>query len=447
GVLIYLPETVDAVSLGALKNQTVEVRGIISHFQGTKKRYRFTTDDGASVLVIGDFPPQGGVSYYLRARVVEDAGKLALSEIAKQLEPFGTRKTPRGVIDDPNAPLIIGGSLLILAAIGTLGAMTMRNKAAEQKAALEKQLASAQAAAQAAQQNIKPPVRGGNGVHKDTVPAPGVRPPDIGTIASSGTIRVESGPNAPMTKALLDGETRVGRKKEERCWVLLDKDAAVSSHHGSIIMTKDRRLIYEDKSSNGSTVDGQFVQRAQREIKSGSTIKIGASTLVVELSAPPAPPSYNVPAVDAAPANASAMGAESAARNSPTVNIQMPAAPVASASSSASSAFNAAPPTSVGFGAEFEVVEGPEKGRRFPITKAVTTIGREERDILLTDITVSRRHATLTVREGKFILSDDSSAHGTRLNGNHLPTEGGQLHNGDRVIFGNKTQVVFHCIG
>ena len=484
--LIYLPETVALSRLSKLPNQTIEVRGIISSFQGIKQRYSFATDDGASILVIGDFPSQGGVTYYLRARVVEDNGKIALSEIDKQLEPFGTPAKSESLLDNPNAPLIAGGGLLILVALGTLGILSMKGKAAERERVLQQQMEEERRRAEAAAKPLKAPkpvgAAGGTGAAGGpggTVVASGAN--RAHTVASRGTIRIESGPHAGMTFPLVDGETRIGRKAEERCTVLLDKDVAVSSHHANLITTRDGRLVFEDKSSNGSVVDGQFIQRSQRDINSGSKIQIGASTLAVELFAPLAQPAAapaatpattpapngGAPALNGsapggkrdsptviAPAPAVSGAAPGGKRDAPTVAVKtddvqsaLNADPLAKASAASSAAPARAAATAVGYGAEFEVTSGPESGKRIAITKATVTLGREDRDILLSDASVSRAHATFAVRDGHYYLADDNSAHGTKVNGEKLGAQGRELHNGDEIALGNKTVLKFHCIG
>ena len=474
--LIYLPETVALSRLSKLPNQTIEVRGIISSFEGIKQRYYFTTDDGERIRVIGVFPSQGGVTYYLRARVVEDSGKIALAEVEKQLEPFGTPAKSESLLDNPNAPLIAGGGLLILVALGTLGILSMKGKAAERERVLQQQMEEERRRAEAAAKPLKAPKpMGAAGGPGGTVVAGGAN--RAHTVASRGTIRIESGPHAGMTFPLVDGETRIGRKAEERCTVLLDKDVAVSSHHANLITTRDGRLVFEDKSSNGSVVDGQFIQRSQRDINSGSKIQIGASTLAVELFAPLAQPAVAPAATPApnggAPAlNGSAPGGK---RDSPTVIAPAPAVPgaapggkrdaptVAVKTDDVQNALNGDPlaksgaapsatparaaATAVGYGAEFEVIGGPESGKRIAITKATVTLGREDRDILLSDASVSRAHATFAVRDGHYYLADDNSAHGTKVNGEKLGAQGRELHNGDEIALGNKTVLKFHCIG
>jgi hypothetical protein len=75
-------------------------------------------------------------------------------------------------------------------------------------------------------------------------------------------------------------------------------------------------------------------------------------------------------------------------------------------------------------------------------TKASFTIGRDAAcDLVLDDMTVSRRHAGLRREAGAWLLSDAGSTNGTRLNGWRV-TEPVPLRAGDRVTFGSMTLVV-----
>jgi hypothetical protein len=75
-------------------------------------------------------------------------------------------------------------------------------------------------------------------------------------------------------------------------------------------------------------------------------------------------------------------------------------------------------------------------------TKASFTIGRDAAcDLVLYDMTVSRRHAGLRREADAWLLSDAGSTNGTRLNGWRV-TEPVPLRAGDRVTFGSMTLVV-----
>ncbi len=63
------------------------------------------------------------------------------------------------------------------------------------------------------------------------------------------------------------------------------------------------------------------------------------------------------------------------------------------------------------------VLQGPDKGRRFELPDALAVLGRDSRQIPLTDQTVSRRHAELLPMDGEWVLKDLGSVNGSYLNG------------------------------
>ena len=58
-------------------------------------------------------------------------------------------------------------------------------------------------------------------------------------------------------------------------------------------------------------------------------------------------------------------------------------------------------------------LQGPDKGRRFELPDAPVLVGRDSRQLPLTDNTVSRRHAELLPADGNWILRDMGSANGS----------------------------------
>jgi pSer/pThr/pTyr-binding forkhead associated (FHA) protein len=87
------------------------------------------------------------------------------------------------------------------------------------------------------------------------------------------------------------------------------------------------------------------------------------------------------------------------------------------------------------------VKRGPNAGSKILIDKDVTTVGRHpESDIFLDDITVSRRHAELRRKDGRFAVQDMGSLNGTYVNRDRV--ENTQLANGDELQIG-KFKLVF----
>jgi len=80
----------------------------------------------------------------------------------------------------------------------------------------------------------------------------------------------------------------------------------------------------------------------------------------------------------------------------------------------------------------------PSSGREFTLKSGVNTVGRQDTDVLLSHPTVSRRHAQITVEEGRCVVEDVGSTNGTVVNGRQIGQgQSVELSDGDEVIFGS----------
>ena len=87
-------------------------------------------------------------------------------------------------------------------------------------------------------------------------------------------------------------------------------------------------------------------------------------------------------------------------------------------------------------------VSGPSKGFRFLLKAVVARIGREVgSDISLDDVTVSRKHAELSVKDGEFILQDSKSLNGTYVNA--ISVDSISLKHGDQIQIGKFRFIFF----
>jgi hypothetical protein len=78
---------------------------------------------------------------------------------------------------------------------------------------------------------------------------------------------------------------------------------------------------------------------------------------------------------------------------------------------------------------------GPAKGARFLINQGEVAIGRSvESPIFLDDVTVSRKHALIELRDGVFTLKDLGSLNGTYLNNQTVSVA--PLVSGDEIQIG-----------
>jgi len=87
------------------------------------------------------------------------------------------------------------------------------------------------------------------------------------------------------------------------------------------------------------------------------------------------------------------------------------------------------------------VLQGPDKGRRYELPDAPALVGRESRQLPLSDNTVSRRHCELVPQNGDWELHDLGSSNGSYVNGIRVTgTQGLKL--GDQIRVG-RTLMVF----
>lgn len=88
------------------------------------------------------------------------------------------------------------------------------------------------------------------------------------------------------------------------------------------------------------------------------------------------------------------------------------------------------------------VKRGPNAGSRFLLDRPVTSAGRHpDSDILLDDVTVSRRHAEFRLDDdGNWAVADVGSLNGTYVN--RQPVDSAVLANNDEVQIG-KFRLVF----
>ena len=83
-------------------------------------------------------------------------------------------------------------------------------------------------------------------------------------------------------------------------------------------------------------------------------------------------------------------------------------------------------------------------GKVIDLPQGELLIGRiEPAGLVISDLEVSRRHARLLFREGKYFLEDLESANGTILNGQRISGEC-PLTDGDEILVGTKVVLVFH---
>ncbi|MDY7035011.1 MAG: FHA domain-containing protein [Thermodesulfobacteriota bacterium] len=85
------------------------------------------------------------------------------------------------------------------------------------------------------------------------------------------------------------------------------------------------------------------------------------------------------------------------------------------------------------------IINGPIKGQSFELTHDIIFIGRTSaNDIHIKDMTVSRRHAKISKKEGRLFIEDLQSHNGTRVNGHRInPGEEIEIKEGTSIAVAN----------
>ena len=88
-----------------------------------------------------------------------------------------------------------------------------------------------------------------------------------------------------------------------------------------------------------------------------------------------------------------------------------------------------------------QVIQGPDRGQIFELYDGENIIGRKNGIVQLSDGTVSRNHATLMIKNSRWMIEDLGSANGTFLNGVRVASSM-VAHRGDQIRCGS-TLLVF----
>ncbi|MGI9084751.1 MAG: FHA domain-containing protein [Aeromicrobium sp.] len=89
------------------------------------------------------------------------------------------------------------------------------------------------------------------------------------------------------------------------------------------------------------------------------------------------------------------------------------------------------------------VQRGPDAGARFLLDTDVVTVGRHpDSDIFLDDISVSRRHATISRGDSGYVVSDLGSLNGSYVNRDRIDNDVA-LTGGDEVQIGKYRLIYF----
>lgn len=95
---------------------------------------------------------------------------------------------------------------------------------------------------------------------------------------------------------------------------------------------------------------------------------------------------------------------------------------------------NRASPNEVPFG-KLVVIYGDHAGREYRLGPKRALIGRTDQcDITINDSSISRKHASIESKDGRFLLQDLKSKNGTLVNGKFIDVY--VLNHGDKIRIG-----------
>ncbi|MCE2458194.1 MAG: FHA domain-containing protein [Dehalococcoidia bacterium] len=207
--------------------------------------------------------------------------------------------------------------------------------------------------------------------------------PDVAS--SMAWLVVTRGPSEGKSLQLKEGNNTIGRSLEND--LQLD-DASVSRSH-AMVSVKDEEFTLVDLGSAGGTRIGDH-RIAGRQIGEGSAIIVGQTRMSL----------MTVDAFQGGPSSGATMV------GSPT-----------------------------GSSLSLIAQSGPDAGKSFLLSSAQNLIGRDSSaQVMLSDPTVSRRHAMIRVDADRTTISDLGSQSGTQVDGERI--QGVRVSVGERVVVG-----------
>lgn len=253
-------------------------------------------------------------------------------------------------------------------------------------------------------------------------------------------VRVVQGRNEGREYIISKDRTTIGR--DELSDVGLFGDHNVSPTHAMIDIQNNRHILRDAGSPLGTSVNSQRV--TEHILRDGDVIQIGSIQLEfhdkatasklpspVDIAPSPAPQIPTMegicpfcgtkkdPITGACECSVGTQPAQSTSWQEPspsTVDI---------------------PRTLDGTGPRLIGISGPYAGKTFPLSSTSTSVGREQgKDIELPlDTTVSRKHARIENENDMFVIYDEGSSNGTKVNGARITSQ--MLSPWDIIEFGS----------
>ncbi|HEX9756734.1 MAG TPA: FHA domain-containing protein [Nitrospiria bacterium] len=200
------------------------------------------------------------------------------------------------------------------------------------------------------------------------------------------------------------GEVSIGRGPQND---LVIEDVGASREHG-VILRQENYFIFKDLGSlNGTMLNGKPV--SQERLKEGDRIQIGKHTLLFL---------EKRPSLTGEPKDSSLF------EETTKLKIEIPPQDL-----------EALKPRKRSL--SLKILEGQDVGSVFEVQKDKVLIGRLNSDLVLSDPSVSRQHASIEQRENEFLFLDLKSRNGSFINGKR--TESKILSADDSIKIGRTT--------
>lgn len=235
--------------------------------------------------------------------------------------------------------------------------------------------------------------------------APPVPAPQPDDHEEMGTVPAAFGPGAALASLVVRGAdgrmqeayplgvrgAKLGRSRQGGNDIVLAADTMVSKRHAHIEYQSGRFILYDENSTNGTSVNGALLPPGQgRELQPGDEVRMGETTLLFRPSqqeAPPPRPAYVAPQPAASPG-------------------------------------------------PFRLVAGD--GETFTLASEMAVGRAFTSDIVLIGNGVASQHARLSVKDSQAVYVEDlNTPGGTFVNGERIPPFFPvALYEGDQVVFG-----------
>jgi len=380
----------------------VEIYGITAErrddIAGTTYVYKLVDDYNGVVWIRSNEEwPERGLHYRIWGTVIQEDSEIVIIEAEREYDPPEIAKNEEDEKDDQEEDPVQNEELSTVTIIGWLVAAAALVIALYLLFAPKRK--NPQSLVTTSTQTIAAVART-QPISRPSAPASSLRP-QAKTTRLWGQIHIVDGLSKGKMFPMTANEIKIGRNFDMDIQ-LQDESNVVSTEHAVIKVTIDQKLVFIDKSTNGSKVNGERVHNTEVDLPLDAELTIGPYKLRLS--------DVEVPSKSASPGGTVILGEKS---KPSAVTLQY-------------------------MGIDLEVTGGDyDVGTTYQIKGYVTKIGRgSDQDLVLSDPFISNEHAVIRFEDEKWKIENvSSSKQGTLVNGNQV-TEPVEITAGDRITLG-----------